>query len=98
MAQLINGHLVETGNGLGKSDKFVKTFSAGSSEHLAIEKIDQLVMAVNALIVQFNAFLAHVDVADVTGIGNANVATFAGVAVAQTASDQLIQSPPKTSL
>lgn len=96
MATLINGHLVEKGTGLG--GKFVKSYAAGSSEHLAIEKLDEIVLAVNALIQQFNAFLSHVDTANVTGIGNANAATYSGVKVAQTASDALIQSPPQTNL
>jgi len=96
MAIKINGHLVENGNGIGKSNSFVKTFAPGSSEHLAIEKIDQIVIAVNALIAQFNAFLAHVDSADVAGVGNSNATTYKSVAIAQTASDQLVQSPPQS--
>ena len=92
MAKKINGHLVEQGKGL--AGKFEKTYAAGSSEHLSIEKIDELVLAVNAFIAQFNLFLAHVDTANVTGIGNTNAATYSGVKVPKTASDVLIQSPP----
>ena len=35
--------------------------------------------AVNSLLTQFKALLAHLDTANVTGIGNANAATYAPV-------------------
>lgn len=89
-------HLQEKGTGLG--GKFIKTFAPGSSEHLSVKKLDELILAFNALVVHFNAFLAHVDTGNVVGIGNTNVANFAGSSVSKTASDQLVQSPPKTNL
>jgi hypothetical protein len=89
-------HIQEKGKGLG--GKFIKTWAPGDSQHLAIEKIDEIVLAVNALIAQFNAFLAHVDTANVAGIGNTNVTNYAGAVIPKTASDVLVPSPSKTNL
>lgn len=96
MANFTGGHWVEKGK--GEAGKFVKDYAPGSAEHLAIAKLDEIILAVNALISQFNAFLAHVDTGNVVGIGNTNAATYSGVKVPKTASDALIQSPQVTNL
>jgi hypothetical protein len=99
MAIFSGGHWIEKGKGEGASPgKFVKDYSPGSSNHLAIAKLDELVLALNSFISQFNAFLAHVDTGNVAGIGNTNAATYSGVKVSQTASDEMIQSPKSTNL
>lgn len=103
MAQFVGGHWVENGKGLQTAvvppyGKFIKTFAPGSSEHLAISKLDQIVLAFNVLITQFNAFLTHVDTGNVVGIGNTNRATYGGTSITYTASDELIQSPKLTSI
>lgn len=38
--------------------------------------LNDLITQHNALVVKYQALLAHLDVANVTGIGNANVATY----------------------
>jgi hypothetical protein len=96
MANFSGGHWIETFK--GEAGKGIKEYAPGSAEHLAIAKLDEVILAINALVTQFNAFLAHVDTANVAGIGNTNVATYAGVKVSKTASDQLIQSPKVTNL
>lgn len=68
----------------GINGKFVKTFAPGSSEHLAIVKLDEL-------IVKFQALLAKLD-AD-AGVADVNYASTLNVS--KTATDQLVPSPAK---
>lgn len=100
MATFKGGHWIENGNGLGlpHPGKFIKDYAPGSAEHLAVAKLDEIILAVNALISQFNAFLAHADAAAGAPLGTSNAATYSGVAVPKTASDELIQSPKLTNL
>ena len=78
----------------GIKGKFVKMFSPGSSEHLAIVKLDEVITAFNAMVTQYNALLAKLD-AD-TGVVDTDYASaVVGAKVSKTATDQLIPSPLK---
>jgi hypothetical protein len=80
--------------GSGIAGKFVKTFAPGSSEHLAIKKLDELAIAHNALIAKFNALLVKLD-AD-TGVIDVNYeSTLEATPLAKSASDELIPSPKR---
>lgn len=71
----------------GLKNEFVKDYSAGSSEHLANVKIDQLIVALNALLTKLDAD---------TGVVGTNY--HALIAIAKTMTDQLIKNPPKMDL
>jgi hypothetical protein len=94
---------VEEGKGLQVNQyppygKFIKTYAPGSSEHLAISKLDQIVLAFNAFVAQWEAFLSHADAAAGAPLGTSNHATYSATAITYTASDELIQSPKLTSI
>ena len=76
--------IIDKSKGLGSvnSGQFVKTFAPGSSEHLAIIKLDQLVAALAGVLHKLDAD---------TGVNDTNY--FALWNIAYSASDQLIPSP-----
>lgn len=90
----------------GIGGKYVKTYAPGSSENLAILKIDELVAAYNklqgdyaALRAKFVAVLAKLDadtgVTDVNYAATQTPAATASAQVTKSASDLLIKSPVK---
>ncbi len=83
---------------LGKAIQFLNSLGSQTGDDLKLGNLlfdliaahNQLKADHNALQAQYAALLAHLDTADVAGIGNANVATFG--AAASTASAPLIGS------
>ena len=71
----------------GLAGHFVVTWTSGSSEQLANVKIDQLILA-------FNALLAKLD--GDTGVQQDDF--LAALGISQTMTDELIHSPPKADL